>query len=348
MPLVPAQAGTQKLDSRFRGNERKKRGEGNTVKRLLFTLLAACAIATSAVRAQAYPDRPIKMIVPISVGSVTDVAARLTAAELQARLGQPVVVVNKPGAAMVLGGSECAKSPADGYTLCLVSPDTMSFNPLTVPNLPYNPDKDFVPVIDMYHVMEGVMVPEAGPDTLDALRAKAAAAPGKLNYGTLGEKTTTDAFRQWLGEFWHTSFTAIPYKGGSEITGALLGDTIDVAKIGVGNMTSQLQAGKIKILALNASKRSPELPNVPTFKETGLDGFPGGPIYWGVVVPAGTPAPVVAKLHDELLAILQSRKFLDFAANNYLDPAAGSTGAFAAFLKQDRADAKVVVDKYMK
>jgi tripartite-type tricarboxylate transporter receptor subunit TctC len=318
------------------------------VKKLLLACVASVALSSMAA-AQSYPDRPIKMIVPISVGSVTDVAARLTAAELQQRLGQPVVVVNKPGAAMVLGGTECAKSPPDGYTLCVVSPDTMSFNPLTFANLPYNPDTDFVPVIDMYHVMEGVMVPAVtGIDTLDALRAKAVAAPGKLNYGTLGERTTTDAFRQWLGEHWHTTFVAIPYKGGSEIISALLGNDIDVTKIGVGNMVSQLKEGKIRILALNAAKRSPELPNVPTFKETGLNAFPGGPIFWGVVVPTGTPAPVVAKLHDELLAIFQSQKFLDFARTNYLDPAAGSTGDFATFLKKDRQDAKLVVDTYMK
>jgi tripartite-type tricarboxylate transporter receptor subunit TctC len=314
-----------------------------------FLVALAAALTSSAASAQSYPDRPIKMIVPISVGSITDVAARLTAQALQERLGQPVVVVNKPGAAMVLGGSECAKSDADGYTLCLVSPDTMSFNPLTVPNLPYDPQKDFVPVIDMYHVMEGVMVPaESGLDTLDALRAKAAAAPGKLNYGTLGERTTTDAFRQWLGEYWHTSFVAIPYKGGSEVIDALLESTIDVAKIGVGNMVSQLKGGKIRILALNASQRSSELPNVPTFKETGLDGFPGGPIYWGVVVPTGTPAPIVARLHDAFAAIIHSPKFTDFAAQNYLEPVGGSAGDFAAFLKKDRQDAKVVVDAYMK
>jgi len=198
-------------------------------------------------------------------------------------------------------------------------------------------------------VREGLMVPTAGGiDTLDALRAKAVAAPGKLNYGTLGERTTTDAFRQWLGDYWHTKFVAIPYKGGSEIISALLGNDIDVTKIGVGNMVSQLKEGKIKILALNAAKRSPDLPDVPTFKETGLGGFPGGPIYWGIVVPTGTPAPIVAKLHDELLAILQSQKFIAFAKQNYLDPAAGSTGDFASFLKKDREDAKVVVDKYMK
>jgi tripartite-type tricarboxylate transporter receptor subunit TctC len=318
------------------------------VKTLLFAATACVALA-GAVQAQTYPSHPIRMIVPISVGSVTDVAARLTAQELQQRLGQPVVVINKPGAAMVLGGSECAKSPPDGYTLCVVSPDTMSFNPLTVPNLPYDPDKDFVPVTDMYHVMEGIMVPAASSaDTLDALRAKAAAAPGKLNYGTLGERTTTDAFRQWLGDFWHTSFVAIPYKGGSEISNALLENTIDLTKIGVGNMVSQLKAGKIKILALNASQRSSELPNVPTFKETGLNGFAGGPIFWGVMVPTGTPAPIVARLHDELAAIIHGQKFLDFAKQNYLEPVGNSTGAFAAFLKKDRQDAMTVVDKYMK
>ncbi len=319
--------------------------------RKFLLLLVAGLIAAwpFAGRAQNYPSRQIKMIVPISVGSITDVAARLTAQELQERLGQPVVVINKPGASMVLGGSECAKSEPDGYTLCVVSPDTMSFNPLTIPNLPYNPDKDFVPVIDMYHVIEGLMVPAAlNIASIEALKAKAVAEPGKLNYGTLGEKTTTDAFRQWLGEHWNTKFVAIPYKGGAEIIAALLGNTIDVTKIGVGNMTSQLKEGKIKVLALRASHRSPQLPDVPTFDQAGFGAFPGGPIFWGLMVPTGTPAPIVAKLHDELLAIFRGPKFTAFAEQNFLDQVAGSTGEFAAFLKKDRQDAAVLVDKYMK
>src|ERR1700761_3047025 len=152
------------------------------MKKITLALIAGIAAWSSVAIADDYPSRPIKMIVPISAGSITDVASRLAAQELQAKLGQPVVVINKPGAAMVLGGSECAKSDPDGYTLCLVSPDTMSFNPLTVANLPYDPQKDFVPVIDMYHVIEGVMVPAgSGVDTLDALRTKAVAQPGKLN-----------------------------------------------------------------------------------------------------------------------------------------------------------------------
>jgi tripartite-type tricarboxylate transporter receptor subunit TctC len=317
----------------------------------LIPALVACLLAAwpSAGRAQTYPERPIKVIVPISAGSITDVATRLIAQELQTRLGQPVVVVNRPGAAMVLGGTDCAKSAPDGYTLCLVSPDTMSFNPLTVPDLPYNPEKDFAPVIDLYNVIEGLMVPvDFGVSSLEELRAKAVAEPGKLNYGTLGERTTTDAFRQWLGEHWNTKFVAIPYKGGSEITSALLENTIDVAKIGVGNMVSALNAGKIKVLAVTASHRPPQLPNIPTFAEAGFGAYPAGPIYWGLVVPTGTPDPIVKRLHGELLAIVQSSKFTDFANQNFLEPTAGSTADFAAYLKKDRQGAAVLVDKYMK
>ena len=318
------------------------------MKTFALVLIATVAAWSSVAAADDYPNRTIKMIVPISAGSITDVASRLAAAELQAKLGQPSVVINKPGAAMVLGGSECAKSDPDGYTLCVVSPDTMSFNPLTIPNLPYDPNS-FVPVIDMYHVVEGLMTPaEAHINTIEELHTKAAAEPGKLNWGTLGERTTTDAFRQWLGEHWNTQFVAIPYKGGSEITGALLENTVDGAKIGLGNMVSQLKEGKIKVLALSGSHRWPDFPNVPTFSEAGLGAYPAGPIYWGMVVPAGTPAPIVTRLHDALLGIFQGEKFKDFANQNFLEATAGSTADFVALLKKDRESAKVLVDKYMK
>ena len=318
------------------------------MKKIALVLIACIAAWPLAAAADDYPNHPIKMIVPISVGSITDVASRLAAQELQAKLGQPVVVINKPGAAMVLGGSECAKSDPDGYTLCIVSPDTMSFNPLTIPDLPYNPDS-FIPIIDMYHVVEGLMSPaEAHINTIEDLHAKAVAEPGKLNWGTLGERTTTDAFRQWLGEHWNTKFVAIPFKGGSEITAALLGNTIDGAKIGLGNMVSQLNEGKIKLLALSGSHRWQQFSNAPTFDEAGFSAYPAGPIYWGVVVPAGTPAPIVTRLHDALLGIFQGEKFKNFANQNFLEATAGSTADFVALLKKDRESAKVLVDKYMK
>lgn len=307
------------------------------------------ALTAHAAAAQSYPTKqPIKMIVPISPGSVTDVTARMTAQELQARLGQNVIVVNRPGANMVIGGVECAKSPPDGYTLCVVSPDTMSLNPFTVANLGYDPGKDFLPIIDMYHVTEGLIVKKDLPvNSVEELRALAVKEPDKLNFGTLGERTTTDAFRRWLGEHWRTSFVGIPYKGGSEIIRALLEGTIDVSKIGVGNMAGQLQEGKLKILAQRSTKRSRLLPNVPTFEEVGLGAFPGGPIFWGLVVPAGTPNAIAKRLHDELLAIFTSPKFADFAEKQFLDLAAGSTADFVAFLKRDRENAGMLVKTYM-
>ncbi len=316
--------------------------------RLCVSLLALVVLAHAAA-AQTYPSRPLRIIVPISVGSVTDVAARLMAQELQARLGQTVVVLNKPGAAMALGGSECAKSAPDGYTLCLVSPDTMSFNPLTIADLPYDPDKDFMPVIDMYHVVEGLIVrADLGLNSIGDLRARAVAEPGKLNFGTLGQRTTTDAFRQWLGEQWGTSLGPVPYKGGSEVINALLASTIDVTKIGLGNLSGQFQGRNVKVLALSAAHRWQQLPDVPTFAEAGRGGFPGGPSYWGVVVPTHTPVPIAARLHDEIAQILRGEKFTAFAAQNFLDPVAGSAAEFAAFLKKDRQDAAVLVNKYMK
>jgi tripartite-type tricarboxylate transporter receptor subunit TctC len=319
--------------------------------------IASVAVAASiilaagahAALAQNFPSKqPIRMIVPISPGSVTDVTARMTAQVLQEKLGQNVIVVNRPGANMVIGGLECAKAPPDGYTLCVVSPDTMSFNPYTVPNLGYDPERDFRPIMDMYHVIEGLIVKKDLPvNSVEELRALAVKEPGKLNFGTLGERTTTDAFRRWLGEQWKTNFVGIPYKGGSEIIQALLAGTIDVAKIGVGNMAGQLQEGKLKILAQRSSKRSPLLQNVPTFGEAGLGEFPGGPIFWGLVVPAGTPDAVVKRLHDEMLPIFTGAKFGDFAQKQFLEPAAGSTADFVTFLKKDRADAGKLVKDYM-
>jgi len=297
--------------------------------------------------AQTYPTRPIRMIVPIAPGSVTDVAARLTAQELSDRMGQPVILENRPGANMVIGGAECAKAAPDGYTLCVVSPDTMSFNPFTIANLPYDPDKDFRPVTNMYYVIEGLVAKQALPvDSVDALRALAAARPDALNFGTLGARTTTDMYRLWLRELWKTRFVGVPYKGGSEIIGALLTGTIDVAKIGVGNMAGQLDQGKLKVLALRSQGRNARLPNVPTLAEAGLAGFPGGPIFWGLMVPAATPDDLVKRLTSEVVAVIRGPKFGDFAQKQFIEPDGSTPEAFAAFLKEDRTNAGKLLKSY--
>jgi tripartite-type tricarboxylate transporter receptor subunit TctC len=297
--------------------------------------------------AQTYPSRPIRIIVPIAPGSVTDVAARLTAQELADRMGQPVIVENRPGANMVIGGAECAKAAPDGYTLCVVSPDTMSFNPFTVPNLPYDPDKDFRPVTNMYYVVEGLVAKQAlAANSVDELRALAASRPGALNFGTLGARTTTDMYRLWLGELWKTSFVGVPYKGGSEIIAALLAGTIDVSKIGVGNMAGQLDEKKLKVLALRSSGRNARLPDVPTLAQAGLAGFPGGPIFWGLTVPAATPDDIVKRVYSEIVGIIRGPKFGAFAQAQFIEPDGSSPEQFAAFLKEDRLNAGKLLKSY--
>ncbi len=227
----------------------------------------------------------------------------------------------------------------DGYTLCVVSPDTMSFNPLTIPNLPYNLEKDFT--ARHRHVSRGRRPDDAGrrrasiPSTSCAPRRWRSRA--SFDYGTLGERTTTDAFRQWLGEHWNTNFVAIPYRGRQR----------DHRRPPWQHHRRHQNRRRQHDPLLFAffSNASPPRPDSPSPRPSASARSPAGPTFWGAVVPTGTPAPIVKRLHDELLAIFRGQKFTDFANQNFLDPAAGSTEDFAAFLKKDRQDAAVLVDK---
>ncbi len=289
----------------------------------------------------------MRLIVPIAAGSVTDIAARLMAKHLSDRLGQPVIVINRAGGNTIPAAAECAKSPPDGNTLCIVNPDTLSYNPFTTPNLPYDAVKDFRPVTNMYFVIEGLLARGDLPaKTMDEFRALASAKPDGLTFGTLGPRSITDSFRQWLGQFWKTSFVAVPYKGGSEIINALLAYSIDVARIGVGNIAGQLHDGKIKVLTLRSANRNELLPNVPTMDEAGFASFPGGRPWWGIVVPSGTPDAIVKKLNSEIVSIFRLPEMADFMKKQFLDIDVGSPETFAEFLKKDRASAEYMVKTY--
>jgi tripartite-type tricarboxylate transporter receptor subunit TctC len=306
----------------------------------------ALTLAVGASCAHAQTQGAIRLIVPIAPGSVTDVAARLMAKHLSDRLGQTVVVINRAGGNTIPAAIECAKSPPDGTTLCIVNPDTLSYNPFTTPNLPYDPQKDFKPVTNMYYVIEGLLARRSLPaNSVDELRALAAK-PDALTFGTLGPRSITDSFRQWLGQFWKTSFVPVPYKGGSEIINALMAGNIDVARIGVGNVTGQLNEGKVKVLTLRSAKRNELLANAPTMDEVGFASFPGGRPWWGIVVPSGTPDALVQKLNAEIVAIFRLPEVVDFMKKQFLDIDVGSPEAFAAFLKKDRESAEYMVKTY--
>jgi tripartite-type tricarboxylate transporter receptor subunit TctC len=308
---------------------------------LVLGVVSAAWAATA--QAQTYPNKPIRMIVSIAAGSVTDVIMRAAAAELHTRLGQPVVVENNGGASGILGARSCAQAPADGYTVCIIYHSTMSFNPLLFSNLPYNPDTDFVPVARLFFLVEGLFASTAiNVNTVAEMKTLAQSKPDGLNYATLGEGSYPDLFRNWMNDQWGTRIVGIPYRGGGPAAQALAANQVQVTRFGVGNFLGLLEGGKVKALAVSSAKRSSALPNVPTFTEVGWGSYPGQG-WWGVVAPKNTPPAAVARLSSEFQKLFSDPKFTAFLEKQVVVPAATDAAGFATFLKQDRKDAETLI-----
>ena len=309
------------------------------------SILAAAAFGLAlgtAASAQTWPDRPIRVIVPIAAGSVTDVIMRATAQELAPRLGQSLVIENKGGASGIPGAQSCAQAVPDGYTICLVYHSTMSINPLMFDKLPYDPDKDLVPITQLYFLVEALFASSAlNVNSVAELKALAQKSPASLNYGTLGPGSFPDLFLRWMNNNWNVNVVGIPYRGGGPIAQALVAGELQVAKMGLGNFLGLLSTGKIKPLAVAAPKRSPLLPDVPTFTEAGV-AYPGFG-WWGVAAPKGTPQPIIDRLAKEFAAVERDPKFAEFLEKQAVQPAPSTPAEFAAFLKKDRQNAEGLI-----
>jgi tripartite-type tricarboxylate transporter receptor subunit TctC len=307
--------------------------------------LLACGlfvVCASAGNAQTYPDKPIRMIVSIAAGSVTDVIMRAAAKELETKLGQPLVIENRGGAAGILAGQACAQSRGDGYTLCVIYHSTMSYNPVLFDKLPYDPDADLVPVTRLFFLTEGLFVNADLPaKTVAELKALAQSKPEGLNYATLGNGSFPDLFRVWLNNQWGTKIVGVPYKGGGPAAQALSSDQVQVTRFGIGNFRGAMDAKKVRALAVTSEKRLSILPEVPTFKEAGLD-YPGQG-WWGLAVPKGTPASIVEKINAAFVAVFTDPKFVAFLDKQSVVPATTSPEGFIAFLKADRKAAEDLV-----
>ncbi len=240
------------------------------------------------------------MIVSIAAGSVTDVIMRTAAAQLQQRLGQPVVVENLGGASGIVAGQTCKQAAPDGYTICVIYHSTMSYNPLLFSNLPYDADTDFAPVTRLFWLIEGVFVPTGlGVNSVAELKTLAQSKPNGLNYATLGEGSFPDLFLRWLNNQWHTQIVGIPYKGGGPAAQAIAANEVQMTRFGVGNFMGLIAGGQAKALAVTSAQRSPLLPDVPTYDEVGWGGYPGRG-WWGLAAPKGTPPDVVDKLNRRI------------------------------------------------
>ncbi len=297
----------------------------------------AATNANAQVNTQAsYPAKPIRVIVGIAPGSVTDIVMRAVAQELAPRLGQPLVIENRPGGNMIIGADACAKAAPDGYTLCVLGVDALSSNVHTIDKLPYDPERDLKPVTNLFYVLEALVVNPAVPaNSVAELRALAVAKPGTLNFGTLGPDSSPDIFLGWLRQQWKADMTAVPYKGGGPIATAVMAGEIQLSTMGLGNFAGGIEGGKLRALAVGGSKRLARFPDVPTWAEAGLGAYAVRP-WWGLVVPAGTPDALVGRLNAEFTRLFAETKFNEFLAGRYLEPAASSVEVFTAFLKADR------------
>jgi tripartite-type tricarboxylate transporter receptor subunit TctC len=308
--------------------------------RIIFGFLLTCC--ASSAQAQSYPDRPIRLIVSIAAGSVTDVIMRASSAELGAQLGQPLIIENRGGASGIIAAQSCAQAAPDGYTLCVIYHSTMSYNPLLFDKLPYQPG-DLVPVTRLFFLTEGLFVSsELGVNSVAELKALAQSKPDGLNYATLGDGSFPDLFLKWMNNQWGTKIVGVPYKGGGPAAQALAANQVQVTRFGVGNFLGLIEAGKVKALAVSADKRSPLLPNVPTFAEAGFGGYPGQG-WWGLAAPKGTPPAIVDKVNAAFVKVFSDPKFIAFLDKQAVVAAPTTPAGFAAFLLEDRKAAETLV-----
>jgi tripartite-type tricarboxylate transporter receptor subunit TctC len=296
--------------------------------------------------AQTWPSKPVRIIMETAAGSVFDTATRAVAQQVGQQLGQSFLVENRPGANGVVAMEACARATPDGYTGCTVATNGFSFNPHTFAKLPYDPDKDFRPVAFLVSPIDSLVVSTALPvKSLQELRALAAAKPGALNFGTLGEGSSPDVFRQALGDQWKTRFTGIPYKGGANVTAAaLMSGEIDMSKGSLGSWIGGINGGKIRLLAVSTAKRMPQFPDVPTFPEVALTSVGG--VFFGLALPAGVPDAVVTRLNGEVNRALADPKVLAAIASRYLEARTMTVAEFTDFLRRDREETGVLIRKY--
>lgn len=312
--------------------------------RMLFAVaIAVATFVPTVASAQAYPSKPIRLVVPFPAGGSLDVVARAIGQKLTEAWGQPVVIDNRPGAGGNIGADLVAKSAPDGYTILEGALSTHAVNVSLYAKMPYDPVKDFAP-ITLVAVTPNVLVLNATfpVNTVPELLAYARANPGKLSFGS----GSNGSAGHLAGELFKTEagvdMVHIPYKGGAPALQALLAGDTQLMFDNLANSASQIKAGKLKALAVTTAKRSSLIPELPTLSETGLPGFD---IYtwWGFMAPAGTPKEIVAKWNAEVTRILASAEMKAFFAQQGAEPAADTPEQFAALIKSEIAKyAKIV------
>ena len=324
-------------------------------KRAVLAAAAVAALVAISGRARPagaaeYPERPITLVVPYEAGGGNDVIARLVAAKMSTALGKPIVVENRGGAGSTIGTRYVAKANADGYTI-LIATSALAINPSLYPDAGYDPKKDFAPIGLIATSANLVLVrPSLPVHSMAELVALAKKEPGKLNFASTGTGTSTHLAAELFAAMAGVKITAIPYKGVAPAVTDLLGEHVDLMFCPTASVVGLVREQKLRALAVTGAKRSPLFLDVPTVAETGLSGY-AAELHYGIVAPAGTPPPVIAKLNASLNSALgdadvQKRLSVDGAQTlpgtpqAYAADIAAEQAKWSAILKQAGVTAK--------
>jgi tripartite-type tricarboxylate transporter receptor subunit TctC len=304
---------------------------------LLFALLCGTASA------QAYPSKPIRLILPFPPGAPSDIVGRFIGQKLSEQLGENVIPDNRPGAGGNIALAAVAKSAPDGYTLTVSTPG-IALSPSLYKNLQYDPLKDLVPVARLVTI-ENVMLlhPSVPAKTLKEFIALARAQPGKLNYGSGGPGTTNHLANELLKYLEKIDIVHVPYKGATVATVALIGGEVDEVIVSVASVLPMINAGKVRPLVVLSENRLATLPNVPTSKEAGFPKFQMS-IWYGMFAPAGTPHDIIMRLNREVLKGMEGREAREKMAAGGMDPWPGSPEQMGALLKSEMARYATIVE----
>lgn len=312
---------------------------------MLVSFLAAAlvtSLAPNSAQAQDYPARPIRALTTSSAGGISDIFMRALGEELRKRLGQPIVVENRPGGMQNLGARACAESAPDGYTICIINADPMVYNQWLLKSMPFDPENGLQPVTILFHLVQTLVVNSSlKVKTVDELIALSKAKPGTLNY--LTASVPLAVYMETLKKEKRADWVRVPFKGGGEAVNAVISGSTPIALIGEGNVIGHVRGGTMTALVMLNNIKSPQFPNVPTISETGYKGAPSRGWY-GLFMPAGTPRNIVERLHKEVAAIVGDPGFRErHLLARSLVPAINTPEEFARLIKEDRAVAQKVI-----
>ncbi len=304
---------------------------------VLLVMIVAGAFIVAPAEAQPYPAKPVRIITANSAGGTSDIFVRALGDELQKRWAQPVIIENRSGGGMNIAGRACADAPSDGYTICILPNETLTLNQFTYKSIPFDPVKDFESITNAFINTQVLVVSAAlNVGSLDELAALSKAKPGTLSYSALAipMQITIEKWKEKTG----ADLVSVPSRGGGDIVTGLLTGTTPVAIVGLPNFIAHIRSGAVKALAVDSDARSPLFPDVPTLAELGFPNL--APVYFGFVAPAGTPKPIIEKLHEDISRIgnepsFRQARLIDIG----IQPVFDTPEHFARYLQEQRTNA---------